>query len=122
VRAWLETLDAAPDLPVLAFAAGLGVDPGADAPGSIRRAVLLLAAGGDPHRGLDLDGRAVTALAAELDEPARREAFASGLAALAGAAAGLPAAPVVMRLLADPELAWRAYAAGLLADSLEDDE
>ncbi len=121
MRAWLESLDAAPELPVLAYAAGLGIRLGDDAPGAIRRAVLLLAAGGDPRRGLDLEGRAVTALAAELDEPGRRAALADGLAALAQAARGLPAATAIARLAADPELAWRAFAAGVLADSLEDD-
>ena len=120
MRAWLESLDVVPELPVLAYAAGLGVELGDDAPGAIRRAMLLLAAGGDPRRGLDLEGRAVTALAADLDEPERRAALAEGLAVLAEAAAGLPAAAVVARLAAEPELAWRAYAAGVLADSLDE--
>lgn len=120
MREWLETLETVPDMPVLAYAAGLSIDLGEDAPGATRRAVLLLAAGGDPRRGLDLEGRAVTALAAELDEPSRRAELAAGLAALAEAAGGLPAADAVARLAADPELAWRAFAAGVLADSLDD--
>lgn len=106
---------------MLAYAAGLGIELDADAPGAIRRSVLLLAAGGDPRRGLDLEGRAVTALAADLDQPGRRAALTDGLAALARDAAGLPADAAVARLAADPELAWRAFAAGVLADSLEDD-
>jgi hypothetical protein len=120
VRAWLESIDAVPELPVLAYAAGLGIELGDNAPGAVRRAVLLLAAGGDPRRGLDLEGRAVTALAADLDDPGRRAALAAGLAVLAEDAAGLPAAAAVARLAADPELAWRAYAAGVLADSLDE--
>ena len=76
--------------------------------GAVRRAMLLLAAGGDPHRSLDLDGRAVTSLADELDTPERREAL---LQALHGLGAD-----------AEPELAWRAYACSLLADELAGEE
>jgi hypothetical protein len=125
VQVWLETLAEAPPadaLPALAYAAGLEIELGDDVHGATRRALLLLAAGGDPQRGLDLDGRAVAALAADLDNPARRTALAAGIAALAPLVAGLPSlAAAVERLAADPELAWRAYAAGVLADSLEDD-
>ncbi len=78
--------------------------------GALRRSMLLLASGGDPHRELDLDDRAVTALAEELDTPERREALAAGLRALE--------APEAELLLAEPELAWRAYACGLLAEEL----
>ena len=46
---------------------------------AIRRAELLLAAGGDPRRPLELYGRAVTALAADLDDPVSREQLAVGL-------------------------------------------
>jgi hypothetical protein len=126
MREWLEALEGAPDedmLPVLAYAAGLGSDLGADGPGAIRRAVLLLAAGGDPLRGLELDGRAVTALAADLDAPARRAELADGLASLVRTADGLPHVTAALaRLAADPDLAWRAFAAGVLADALGDDE
>ena len=83
--------------------------------GALRRSLLLLAAGGDPHRGLELDGRAVTALADELDTPARREALLAGLSSLAGEAPGAEA------LAAEPELAWRLYACGLLAEELASD-
>ncbi len=89
--------------------------------GAVRRAMLLLAAGGDPHRGLELDGRAVTALAAELDQPGRREALAGSLEALRAEASGLPATEAALDvLLADPKLAWRAYAAGILGEELAD--
>ena len=83
--------------------------------GALRRCMLLLAAGGDPHRGLELGGRAVSALADELDEPARREALLAGLRRL------LPEAPDAALLLSDPELAWHAYACGLLAAELGTD-
>jgi hypothetical protein len=107
---------------VLAWIAGaeLPIDED-EVRGSVRRAMLLVAAGGDPHRGLELDGRAVTALAAELDQPGRREALARSLEALRAEAAGLPGAEGVLdMLLGDPDLAWRAYAAGLLGEELAD--
>jgi hypothetical protein len=121
MRDWLQTQEEEPQLEVLAYAAGLGIDLGEDAPGAIRRAVLLLATGGDPLRGLALDGRAVTALAADLDAPGNHAALAAGLAELRETAAGLPnVGAAIDRLAAQPELAWRAFAAGLLADSLDE--
>ena len=94
MRDWLEAMEHAPAeeaLPALAYAAGLGVELDADeARGATRRSLLLLAAGGDPNRGLDLDGRAVTALADELDDPGRRARLAAGLVPLSEAAAALP--------------------------------
>jgi hypothetical protein len=118
---WLQTQEREPQLPVLAYAAGLEIDPGEDGPGAIRRALLLLATGGDPLRGVEeLDGRAVTALADDLDDPGRRAALAEGLAALREAADGLPNVLAALdRLAADPDLAWRAWASGLLADALD---
>ena len=90
--------------------------------GAVRRALLLLAAGGDPNRGLDLNGRAVSALAEGLDDPRRREALLSGLAGLAGEAQGLPHVSEALRALTDaPEVAWRAYACSLLARELDDE-
>src|SRR3954469_10342434 len=120
MRDWLQTQEEGPELAVLAYAAGLEIDLGDDAPGAIRRAVLLLATGGDPLRGLELDGRAVTALAAELDATERRAELADGLVRLRDAAAGLPRVTTAIdSLAADPELAWRAFATGVLADSLD---
>ena len=126
LRAWLELLeqgDPVDALPSLAYAAGLDVELGDEAPGATRRALLLLAAGGDPQRGLDLDGRAVTALAADLDDPERRLRVAAGLVRLEQQARGLPGVlRAIGTLRRKPEVAWRAYAAGVLADSLADDE
>ena len=73
MRELLERLEELPPdnlLPTLAWLAGreLELDPD-ELKGALRRAELLLAAGGDPHRELDFDGRAVTALADDLDEP-----------------------------------------------------
>jgi hypothetical protein len=88
-----------------------------------RRAMLVLAAGGDPHRELGLGDVAVERLAAELDRPERRAALAAALARLAGEAEGLPAVTETLATLrGDPELAWRAYALALLADELADDD
>ena len=88
---------------------------------ALRRAMLLLAAGGDPHRELELDGRAVSALAAELDRPERRAEVSRGLEALREDAAGLANVSTALdELLLDASLAWQAYACALLADELED--
>jgi hypothetical protein len=87
--------------------------------GAARRALLLLAAGGDPERGLDLDGRAVTAMAEELRTVDRQLALEQGLVDLRFQAEGLPhASEAVHGLIHAPEVAWRAYAAGLLAEEL----
>jgi hypothetical protein len=88
---------------------------------AVRRALLLLTAGGDPNRGLDLDGRAVRGLAADLDEPGRRDALTAGLAGVAVDARGLPHVSEALRALAEaPDVAWRAYACSLLAKELGD--
>ena len=108
---------------MLAWIAGADLPLGEDElRGALRRSMLLLAAGGDPHRALELSGRAVTSLAVELDRPERRAALASGLAALRAEAAGLPGAEAALdTLVGDEDLAWRAYAAGLLGEQLAED-
>jgi hypothetical protein len=82
--------------------------------------MLVLAAGGDPRRELEIDSRAVLVLADDLDSPERRGALLTGLAALRAPASGLQR---VSRLLAELEansaLAWCAYAWALLAEELE---
>jgi hypothetical protein len=117
----LEEASAETDVrPALALLAGreLELAP-AELEPPLRRALLLLAAGGDPRRGLELDGRAVTALAAELDRPERRATLARGLEALKLKASGFEHVSVAAEaLLADDELSWRAYACALLADEL----
>lgn len=121
MRQWLETLDADPDpLVPLAWLAAQQLELDEDElHGPLRRAVLLLAAGGDPHRGLELDGRAVTALADELDRPELRADLVTALLDLRLEAAGLAAVTgAVEAMLADGELAVRALAAGLLAAEL----
>ena len=55
---------------LLCFVAGRNVTIDAhDLNAALRRSELLLATGGDPRRPLELYGRAVTALAEDLDEP-----------------------------------------------------
>ena len=124
MRAWLEQAEATAEgddaLAVVAWLAGRELAiPDGELTGALRRGVLLLAAGGDPHRALVLDGRAVVAVADDLDTPVRREALDVGLAALQAEAEGLPTvAAALERLRGDQALAWRAYAAGLLGEEL----
>lgn len=88
----------------------------------LRRALLVLAAGGDPHRELELDGRAVTSFADDLDSPERRSQLQTALRALQARAEGLPRAAYLLEaLLEDEDLAWRSLAVALLADELDED-
>jgi len=129
-EAWLDQLedllaasDEATAVVTVASVAGreLQHDPD-ELRGAGRRAVLVLAAGGDPSRGLDFDGPAVIGLASELDVPERREALEDGLFRLLELARGLPHLSEAVRgLLAARDLAWRAYACSLLADQLGED-
>ena len=107
-------------LVVLAAVAGSDLDLDADeVHGAARRALLLLAAGGDPARGLDLNGRAVSSIAFELDEPHRRSVLAIGIERLRGETAGMRRVTAIVQELArEPEIAWRAYACSLLAEEL----
>jgi len=90
--------------------------------GACRRALLVLAAGGDPHRELGLDSVAAERLAGELDTPERRAALSAALDRLAAAAEGLPKVSGALATLgAEPELAWRSFALALLADELADE-
>jgi hypothetical protein len=109
---------------VLASVAGqqVPVEPD-DVHGAARRALLLLAAGGDPERGLDLNGRAVTAMADELRTVDRQLALEQGLVDLRFQAEGLPhTSEAGHGLMHAPDVAWRAYAAGLLAEELGGDD
>jgi hypothetical protein len=105
---------------VLASVAGQEVAiPEDEARGAGRRALLLLTAGGDPDRGLDLNGRAVTALAQEVRTVDRQLALERGLDELKAQAKGLPhVSEALAALRATPDVAWRAYACSLLAEEL----
>jgi hypothetical protein len=107
-------------LPVLAYVAGEGLelDEG-ELNGARRRALLLVAAGGDPHRELGVDDRAVKAIAADLYSEERRERYARSLDALVQRVRDLPRAREATLFLAgDIDLAWRLYALGLLVEEL----
>jgi hypothetical protein len=87
-----------------------------------RRAMFVLAAGGDPHREIDLDSIAAERLASELDTPERRAALGRALDALADEAEELPGVRTALESLrADPDLAWRSLALALLADELAEE-
>lgn len=109
---------------LLCFLAGRDVelDP-EEANGALRRAELLLVSGGDPRRTLDLHGRAVSAVARDLDTPERRQQLDAGLAALENETERLRGGSEALRLLrADTDLAWQCYAAALLAEELGSDD
>jgi hypothetical protein len=110
-------------LVVLATVAGAAVDVDAEElRAAARRAMLLLAAGGDPERGLDLDGRGGGGLAEDLRTVDRQLALERGLLELRLQAQGLPhASEAVHGLIEAPDVAWRAYAAGVLAEELGSD-
>jgi hypothetical protein len=110
---WLDALETMQDderWASLAYVAGqqIELDPD-ELNGALRRAMLLLAAGGDPQRKLALDSRAVVALADELDAEPRE--LGKGRPAVAEA---------IVVLVSDPDLSWRCFAAALLAAELAD--
>ena len=93
---------------------------GSELNGARRRAMFVLAAGGDPHRDVGLDSVAAERLADELDTPERRAQLAAALDELQ--TDDLPAvAAAVESLRTDPELAWRSFALSLLADELAEE-
>ena len=120
---WLDALETMEDderWTSLAYVAGQELELNADElNGPVRRAVLLLAAGGDPQRELRLDSRAVVALADELDTEPRRERLQLALASLRELGEGRPAvAEALVVLSSNPDLSWRCFAAALLAAEL----
>ena len=126
IRDWvraLERADPTEQWTMLCFFAGRAVDVDeAELNAAVRRAELLLAAGGDPHRALDPFGRAATALADDLDTPERRATLRRGLDALRPDVAGLRGARESLALLlSDADLAWRVYATSLLAEALAEE-
>jgi hypothetical protein len=85
-----------------------------------RRAMFVLAAGGDPHRDVDLDSVAAERLAGELDTPDRRAQLVAALEELPTEDLQRVSA-ATDSLRADSELAWRSFALSLLADELADE-
>jgi hypothetical protein len=116
----LEAGELGDPLPVLAYLAGDAVELDAEElNGARRRALLLVAAGGDPHRELGVDDRAVKALATDLYTDERRAALGRGVDGLALRVRDLPRLrEATLFLAADGDLAWRLYALGLLAEEL----
>lgn len=116
----LDTGELGDPLPVLAYLAGQVVEiDDEELNGARRRALLLVAAGGDPRRELGVDDRAVKAIAADLYTEARRGELGRGIDALALRVRDLPRLRAAAVFLAgDVELAWRLYALGLLAEEL----
>jgi len=103
------------DLVVLAYVAGQEVPiEDQEREAALRRALFVFAAGGDLHRDPTLEEPAVKELAADLDSTERRRLLTAAIDLLA-------ADPTILDRLRDPELAWRAYACGLLADALGED-
>jgi hypothetical protein len=126
IRDWVRRLERAEPTEqwtMLCFFAGreVALDE-AELNGAVRRAELLLAAGGDPHRALDPFGRAASALADDLDSPERRAMLRRGLEGLRDDVAGLRGARESLAvLLSDGDLAWRVYATSLLAEALAEE-
>ena len=126
MRELLELLEAGPSnslLLGLAWLAGQGIElDEEEVRATVRRAELLLAAGGDPRRELELDGRAVASVAADLDDPHARDQLEDSLNALATEAEGLASvASALAQLRAQPDLAWHCYAGALLAEAIGGD-
>jgi len=90
---------------------------------ALRRALLVLAAGGDPYRELEREGPGVTSFAADIDSPEHRAQLYHALRSLRAQAEGLPRASYLLdALVEDVELAWRSLAVALLAEELGDDD
>ena len=126
IRDWvraLERAEASEQWTMLCFLAGRNVTVEDDElNAAVRRAELLLAAGGDPHRPLDPFGRAATALADDLDTPERRAELYAGLEVIRTDVEGLSGARESLGLLlSDADLAWRVYATSLIAEALADE-
>lgn len=116
----VDTGELGDPLPVLAYIAGQAVEiDDEDLNGGRRRALLLVAAGGDPHRDLDVDDRAVKALAADLYTDERRAQLSRSIDALVLQVRERPVArEAALFLAADLDLAWRLFALSLLAEEL----
>ena len=123
VTALLERLEAGElgePLPVLAYVAGQDVTlPEDELAHARRRAVLVLAAGGDPRRELDVDEPAVRSLAADLHTAERQAELMAAVDGLVRAARGLPRVrEAALFLAAERDLAWRLLALALVAEEL----
>jgi hypothetical protein len=118
----LDTLGEVERWVSICFVAGRSVTIDPDELNSaLRRAIVVRAVGGDPHRELTIDEDAVVRLAEELDATERREQLQLGLASLRDLGRGrADVEETIVTLIAAPDLSWRAFCAGLLADELAD--
>ncbi len=109
-------------LAVLAWVAGREVPlPADELNGARRRALLVHANGGDLRREPAVDDPAVKGLAAELHTDERRDLLGAGVDHLVTAARLHDIArDAILYLAADPDLAWRLFALGLLAEELDE--
>ena len=116
----VDTGELGDPLPVLAYVAGQAIElDDEELNGARRRALLIVAAGGDPHRELEVDDRSVKALAADLYTEERREQLGRSIDALVVRVRDLNAAREAALFLAgDVDLAWRLFSLGLLAEEL----
>jgi hypothetical protein len=126
MRELLELLEAKPSnslLLGLAWLAGQSIElDEEEVRATLRRAELLLATGGDPRRELELDDRAVSAVAADLDGEGARGQLEDALARLTADSEGLAAvSDGLARLRLQPDLAWQCFAYALLADGIAED-
>lgn len=88
-----------------------------------RRALLILATGGDPHREIDFDGVALRRLASELERPERRGQLEAALAQIRDSASDLPAVRgAAEALIEDSDFAWRLFAVSVLVDEFAADD
>jgi hypothetical protein len=119
----LSESSAADGLVIAAAAAGrtVALDPD-EARAVVRRALFVHAAGGDALRAFELEGRAVLGAAEDLESSERRAELVRGLDRFRLEAAGFPSLErTIETLVAEPDLAWRAYACSVLLEGLEED-
>ncbi len=95
--------------------------PEAELNAARRRAMFVLAAGGDPHRELDLGSVAAERLAAELDTPERRAALAAALDAPARPTICRPSRARSRRSAPTRSSPGARFALALLADEIADE-
>jgi len=132
--AWLDQFDAAlrehdgeehrsDAFIALALVAGQTIEIDEDElQGAVKRSLLVLAAGGDPTRGIDLGGRGVETIAEDLDSPFRRKLLMEGLEGIRTRAEQRESLrEVLVELEADPEIAWRAFSAARMVELLGQD-
>jgi hypothetical protein len=117
----LETGELGDPLPLLAYLAGQQLElPAGELAAARRRALLVLASGGDPTREPELDGAAAKSLARDLYSDARLAELVAALDELTPLTRELPRLREAATFLAsDPDLAWRLFVLALLAEELD---